>query len=800
MQVRTFWARIAIDTDRRSSGRDRRMSSRRLDVQKSAAVLLVVMSLVASPTAVLAYERPGSNERVSVSTQGGPGGGSSSFPAISADGRFVAFWAGDGGLLVPGDTNGCHDVFVRDRIKGTTERVSVASDGSQAISVPVPGCGSVWPSISADGRYVAFMSDAHNLVGVGNDTNLAKDIFVHDRKTGKTIRASVSWNGEETTLEQGSNFPYISRNGRFVSFQSSADNLVENDTNGTTGWTADLFVRDLKTRETTRISVASDGTEANGASSGGCMNPSGRFVAFSSYATNLVDYGDDGPPTVWGHNDVFVHDRKTGKTERISEDEQGDQGGVLPGGGAESWTCYGGSGGQQVFSADGRFVLFDSDIKGLVPNDTNGAFDVFVKDRKTGEVERVSVRSDGVEAAENGSGSASISANGRYVNFTSAAQNLFEGDNFDEWGPDDLATNCLDAIMHAIEDLGSTPHCAPPNGDADIFTYDRLTGATEWDSVAHDGKQLNDGAGYSVPSASGRYVAFAGYAGNVVASGDTNGPLPDDFVRDRGPDLGVGDITGAAAGNSVKLSGWATFAGVALGINNDPGDDGTLNALADGGEITEATFAYRPQLDDFFARIEVKDMPGIRSGIGDVASVGDPKVLYQFKFTAKGVPYEIRVHRAGATIGPTLIEPSFGLFRCSEVVCTEVAPLAGGYGSTGEEVVVALPLQVLRDDGTKISEGDELGSLKAQTTYGSYLGGPTELLDDILLVTDANVTLPEKSVTVTVKGITRRMQLKEGRFSTEFPKSLFGSGPVSVTTKTCLGAKCVTQTFRVKAN
>src|SRR5216117_509323 len=251
-------------------------------------------------------------ERVSVASGGTTEGNDTSLgSALSADGRFVAFDSAATDL-VAGDTNGVSDVFVHDRQTGTTERVSVASDGAQGngrsglVTFAFP------PALSADGRFVAFVSFATNLVA--GDTNGATDVFVHDRQTGTTERVSVASDGTESNAASlGS---ALSADGRFVAFQSDATNLVAGDTNGAT----DVFVHDRQTGMTERVSVASGGTEGNGFSAGLALSADGRFVAFHSTATNLVA-GDTN-----GATDVFVHDRQTGTTERVSVDSDGTQG------------------------------------------------------------------------------------------------------------------------------------------------------------------------------------------------------------------------------------------------------------------------------------------------------------------------------------------------------------------------------------------------------------------------------------------------------------------------------------------
>ncbi len=340
----------------------------------------------------------GGIERVSVSSAGQEGndssGGSegSPFPAISADGRYVAFES-CASNLVPGDANGCSDVFVYDRQTSSIERVSVASGGGDA------NADSYGPSISADGWYVAFDSDASNLVP--GDTNGYPDVFVRDRQTGITERVSLASGGAQGNWD--SMRASISGDGRYVAFESWASNLVPGDANDRT----DVFVYDRQTSSIERVSVASDGTEANGFSWEPSVSADGRYVAFESYASNLVT-GDTN-----GSCDVFVHDRQSGSTERVS---------VASGGGDANADSYGPS-----ISADGWYVAFDSDASNLVPGDTNGYPDVFVRDRQTGITERVSLASGGAQGNWD-SMRASISGDGRYVAFESLASNLVSDD------------------------------------------------------------------------------------------------------------------------------------------------------------------------------------------------------------------------------------------------------------------------------------------------------------------------------------------------------------------------------------
>jgi Tol biopolymer transport system component len=335
---------------------------------------------------------------ISKSGSGAIGNSESGEPSISKTGRYIAFQSGASNL-VPGDTNGAHDCFVRDHRTDSIERVSVASDGEQSN-------GDCWgPAISADGRFVAFYSSASNLVP--GDTNSTRDVFVHDRQLGTTERVSV---GPEGRQANGiSEDPAISADGRLIAFESKASNLVAGDTNDR----QDVFVHDRTTGTTTRVSVSSKGAQAVGGDSRDPdLSPDGRFVVFDSAASNLV------PNDTNRKRDIFIRDLVTNKTQRVSVNSGGKQGN--------------GDSGNPVVSASGRFVAFDSKAKSLVKGDTNGTPDVFVRDRKKGTTTRVSVSSAGKQGTDSSS-DPTISDNGRYITFESYAPNLVPKDRNGRW-------------------------------------------------------------------------------------------------------------------------------------------------------------------------------------------------------------------------------------------------------------------------------------------------------------------------------------------------------------------------------
>ena len=456
---------------------------------------------------------------VSVDSNGIQGNKASNFPRLSADGRFVAFES-FANKLVAHDTNGTWDVFVHDRLSGTTEFVSVSSAN-------VLGNGlSEEAAITPDGRYVAFASFASNLVA--GDHNGTIDIFVRDRLTRTTECVSVNlsgWPGND-----GSSFPSISADGRFVAFSSWAKNLVPGDTNAR----PDVFVRDRQAGSTELVSVDSAGNQGNASSlldySWSTISADGRCVAFWSYANNLVS-GD-----VNTIEDVFVHDRQTGTTERVSVDSSGHE--------------SDGQSSMVSISADGNLVGFVSYADNLVTGDTNGVADAFVHDRQSGATERVNVDSVGTQGDDRCGYPPVFSGDGRFVAFDSAASNLVSGDT---------------------------------NGFADVFLHDRQSGTTERVSVSSNGAEGDSFSEAPAISADGRIVAFQSAASNLVP-GDTNFTY-DDF--NRGPDLTLeADPPAPPAGATLTFSTWTGQAsGVALLLVIDvngtpmfvPGEVGTFD-------------------------------------------------------------------------------------------------------------------------------------------------------------------------------------------------------------------------------
>jgi uncharacterized repeat protein (TIGR01451 family) len=365
-------------------------------IAPSILILLVVLGLQ-GPTAAFAHP-PGVTEWISVSRDGAGANNQSDMPAISADSRFVAF-VSLADNLVPEDTNGFADTFVHDRLTDVTERVSVSSRERQGNEHSGLIGVAAYPAISGDGRFVAFVSQADNLVS--GDRNVNADVFVRDRLLGTTERVTINSAGEEADI--GGEGPAISADGRFVAFQSEAQNLAPG---GNPFLFVDqVYVHDRETGTTEIISVNAAGEPGNSLNVQADISADGRFVVFSSFAENLV-------PGLQSGLQVYLRDRVTGTIERISENAAGEPGD--------------GSSVDPSVSLDGRFVAFQTNSGNLI-GDGNHESHILVKDRVTGAFERVSATSTG-EAADLLSEHPDITPDGRFVTFFSLATNLVSGD------------------------------------------------------------------------------------------------------------------------------------------------------------------------------------------------------------------------------------------------------------------------------------------------------------------------------------------------------------------------------------
>ena len=680
--------------------------------------MLALVSAVAVLASVpaSAYTRPGQTIRVSLTTRGGQTAtwmGDCAPRArqeidMTPSARFVAFATGSTNV-VPFDTNNACDIFIRDRSKGTTVRASVQTGGAQASTGVVPADGrrglfphSFAPSLSDDGRFVAFASMADDLVP--GDTNVSTDVFVHDMKENVTKRVSVTSGGAQAKAGVPfdgdlSTNPSISGNGKWLCFMSYAPNLPHA---GAGGVDYQIYLHNVVTGRTVWVGP---GVYCS-------MDARGNDVVYSQTDTGLV----------------FLFDRRTGKTITVSTASDGSP----P---AEVAPAASVSGGESI-SADDRYVVFSSSAGNLVPNDTNGINtlvrttypDVFVKDLKTGRTTRVSVDSygeqgdlpadqegfGGGEGANSGELTQSISASGRWVAFTTM----------------------------------SYPQLFPPGQASrykESFVYDTRTGQLDWTSATPRGhvssRHCNPGplfhyayyGSFAGPISANGQFALLTSCGEDLVRGDTNESW-DVFVRDRGPELGssLGQNSGGGGGGSggppiICIPTVICIPPQGAIASRDPVGDVLPSVTRQGLNLTGVSVAYRPQYRDLFVREELQSMPTV-SG---TPLIGHPLALYGLDFRARGERYQVRVQRVPGPDFDAAGGASFGLFRYdpSLGIWTHVASLRGGYGTTGEEVVFSIPL-----GGTALPVNrhvEILRGLTAFTSIGTYASGPAAVLDTL---------------------------------------------------------------------
>ncbi len=407
--------------------------------------------------------------------------------SITPDGRYVVF-SSFASNLVPNDTNNKIDVFVRDTIAGSTSRISISSAGTQgnadshhANVTPAFNLINNYDLVSSnititpDWRYVLFLSHASNLVP--NDTNGGSDIFMRDTVAGTTTRINIS---SAWVQDNNSSFlPKISSNGRYVVFESYASNLVPNDTNGV----QDVFMRDTVAGTTSLISISTQGQASNSYSAYSSMTPDGRYVAFQSYASNLV------PNDTNGYFDVFVRDVVAGTTKIISVSSAWVQGSTY-------WMII-------RITPDWRYVAFESrDRKLTIPNDTNWVQDVFMRDTVAGITTKISATYNNrpINTPTEGDETTTliwISNDGRYVLFKSIASNIVAWDT---------------------------------NGTIDIFLRDTIAGTTTRISTDDLGNQIASTYNIQTPmlSALGDKVLFS--INKSIHPVDTNGTIRDVYM------------------------------------------------------------------------------------------------------------------------------------------------------------------------------------------------------------------------------------------------------------------------------
>lgn len=758
-------------------GRPRRAS---IPVGAGALAIVLALGLGMMSSESYAYPRPGTIERLSVAAGGAEADQSSSTPTFSDDAGYVAF-SSDASNLVADDTNGKSDVFVQDRVTKSIVRVSVTSQGAQATS------GSGNPVISGDGRYVAFESGASDLVP--EDTNGKIDVFLHDRdadddgifdeqaEAGAIETARVSVNGSGAEGAADSSLPTISDDGRFIAFQSDVVDLVPDDTNART----DIFVHDRDTQEIIRVSVPSNLPQSNGHSTEPDISDDGRYVAFTSVASNLV------PGDTNSQADIFVHDRTLDSTVRVSVP-------TPPCGEANAPTTIctaltdndsrfvaedesNSRSSEPAISSTGRFVTFASFASNFAVEGNRSDSDIFVHDRDSDgngvfdEVnklrgivtERVSVSSDGAESigttSSNDSVNPDISDDGRYIIFSSAAINLVPGDT---------------------------------NAKTDIFVHDRVARSTELVSAGSDGTAGDDISADPAISSDGRYVTFQSAASNLVRD-DLIGKS-DVFLRDRGEPLHIFDtLTGAATQSGVVVQGSMSFSGVV--IKERPDSDPNAFAKRELGlDIVSSSVAYRREHEDLLFRIAMAFEPF------DLFRNGG--VVYGIRFEAGGILYEARasLRRAGTTAAANDVrpEPHVALYRCVPQ-CEEVTKLAGSIGTTDDEVLIRLPLM----PEIAIREGATLSFVDAFASLGDTLvgGAPSHQFSPQDESSLGNVVIPEPRVELGIRSLAApeadvlyehiAQSLVESAFQATIPTVGLAAGEYRVSARACYGAAIV---------
>lgn len=476
-------------------------------------------------------------QRVSLSSLGTQATGASRNPWISADGQHVAF-ASTAANLVPYDSNSNQDIFVRDRGTGKTTMVSRTTFGGQP-----RGGNSSYPVISGIGRYVAFESLANNLATEPNDSNNASDIFVRD-VLAMPERISTGSGGEQGADQ--ANRPSITADGRYVAFHTRSA-LVPEDTNGV----GDVYLKDRFTDRIERVSVADDESQANGNSIFAAVSQDARYVAFGSTATNLVF----APLDTNGAGDIYLRDRVLGTTELVS---------ISNGGGSAT----GGDSRFAAISDDGRYVAFQSLANDLVPNDTNGNWDIFLRDRVLAITTRISVSSNGDQTTSGPSTRPTISALGGFVVFHSWSPNLVNSGD---------------------------PGGADTNGRVDVFLRDVNNNITERISVDSNEVQANGESQFATVSSNGKYVAFHSTATNLVAN-DTNG-YRDVFLRNRTNGTTTRVSVSSAGAQVSNASGFATVAqndasGALIAFHSEASD--LLNAGIDTNGVRDCYARWIP--------------------------------------------------------------------------------------------------------------------------------------------------------------------------------------------------------------
>lgn len=527
--------------------------------------LLSVDSIAASTDPIL----------VSRTDSGSAANKASLYPALAQDGRYVAF-SSLAANLVPGDSNNFYDVFVWDAQTNAVSRVSRGQGGEQANG------NSYWPSISADGRFVAFYSSASNLVP--GDNNGRWDIFVFDRQLQVTERVSRNVSGAAPNGDSLN--PAISADGRFVAYSSSASDIVGDDRNNS----FDVFVYDRLNKSSERISRPVSQGESNGASDWPSLSADGRLVSFQSSANNLTN-GDAN-----GQIDIFLVDRQANTLTNLTG----------AGNGPSYWPSI---------SGDGSVVAFSSAASNMAANDTNNSYDIFVANLADGSIDIISYTTSG-SAANSHSYWPRTDARGRYIAYTTLATNLSTDDGNTTW----------DVYLHELRTGGSQLISRSSASAGGNMSY--------WPAISPDG----------------RYIGFASLVSDFAAL-DINNTW-DIFVVDRGP-LNRAPVAKAGSDIVLECQGSTTPATLDGRASYDPDGDGlTYTWRGIFGEVTGvAQTTVSVPYGSHYVELVVADPDGERSADGLVVTVADttpPDLI---------VPGTISVEAASASGAHVDIDP-----------------------------------------------------------------------------------------------------------------------------------------------
>ena len=646
--------------------------------------------------------------------------GDSEAAGITPDGAFVLFGSEDA-ALVPDDANASDDVFVYSRVDQTRERVSVADDGSEANGESLPG------DISADGRFVAFSSQATNLAA--GDTNGLEDVFVRDRQLGRTVLVSVAADGGPADGASGR--ARLSADGRFVAFVSEATNLVAGDTNGV----ADVFVRDLLTGQTQRISVASDGTQGDLASSSADISDDGQIVAFTSAATTLTGVE---PASGSRNQRLYTHDRATGHTTAAITAVDGRPGEPVV------HHDYG----PLDLSGDGRWVTVRTDARSHLQN-TRTSGGVLLVDRLANRRPTIEPASHAIfSAAAPGSEVAAMIAAAGEADQTLRYSLADGGASLFEIGPGDgvirvadgaeLAPGTYDLIVTATDD-GELARSATAAVRIDV-----ADARPRIDRVSPTVRYVENRSPNYFARAARVVDANTSDFGGAVLSIAVDGGLAEDVVglRDGGGVISGTDTFGAGGGVvRVATSGVgvfdiadASYAGSSLTI--------TFREGATAADVTRvlrrAAYGNASELPDTgprTVRVSLTDPAGNVSAAGfgteaaiEVVSVADPSVL------------------SGFDAAPVWTEGA-GPIRFGDAIAVADADTSdfGGsrldvYGRTPRDAGDRLLLDLAADPGATVSTAAPGGTLRLDGPDKAILArglSANRLILDLLPGTDA---------------------------------------------------------------